>query len=181
MKNYLFFLISALILFLTACGETKETEVNNADSAGGEQEEEVAETEEVKDVDVKEEIEEVEESETEEAIEETSEEEIAEETVESPDETLSQKNAVDMAENYLSYTAFSKSGLIEQLKYEGFDDDDANYAVNQISVDWQEQAVLMAQNYLDYSNFSRSGLIEQLVYEGFSNEDATYAADEMGL
>lgn len=86
-----------------------------------------------------------------------------------------------MAEDYLDYTAFSKSGLIEQLKFEGFDDEDATYALNQLNVDWKEQAVKMAQDYLDYTSFSRSGLINQLEFEGFSNEDATYAVDEIGL
>ncbi|AFM00766.1 protein of unknown function (DUF1535) [Desulfitobacterium dehalogenans ATCC 51507] len=96
-------------------------------------------------------------------------------------ETLSQKNAVAMANDYLDYTAFSKSGLIEQLEYEGFSNEDATYAVNKISVDWKEQAVNMANDYLDYTSFSRSGLIEQLEYEGFSNEDAVYAVDQIGL
>lgn len=96
-------------------------------------------------------------------------------------ETLSQKQALDMAENYLNYTAFSKKGLIEQLEYEGFSNGDATYAVEKLSVDWREQAVQMAQDYLDYTPFSRVGLIEQLEYEGFSNEDATYAVGEVGL
>lgn len=86
-----------------------------------------------------------------------------------------------MANDYLDYTAFSKSGLIEQLEYEGFSNEDATYAVNKISVDWKEQAVNMANDYLDYTSFSRSGLIEQLEYEGFSNEDAVYAVDQIGL
>jgi hypothetical protein len=100
---------------------------------------------------------------------------------EESEETLSQQNAVAMAGDYLAYTAFSESGLIEQLEFEGFSNEDATYAVNQIDVDWQEQAVNMAQEYLDYTSFSRSGLIEQLEYEGFSNEHATYAVDEIGL
>src|SRR5690625_980837 len=98
-----------------------------------------------------------------------------------PEETLSQQNAVSMAQDYLAYTAFSRSGLIDQLEFEGFDNDDATYAVDKLNVDWKEQAVRMAQNYLDYTSFSRSGLIDQLIFEGFSNEDATYAVDEIGL
>lgn len=96
-------------------------------------------------------------------------------------ETNSQQQAVSMAENYISYTAFSKSGLIEQLEFEGFNNTDATYGAENISVDWKQQAVKMAENYLDYSAFSKSGLIEQLVFEGFSNEFATYAANEVGL
>src|SRR5690554_944988 len=84
------------------------------------------------------------------------------------DETLSQQNAVNMAKNYLAFMPFSKSGLVDQLEFEGFSNDDATYAVNNIDVDWNEQAVLSAQNYLDFMSFSRSGLIEQLKFEGFS-------------
>ncbi len=96
-------------------------------------------------------------------------------------ETLSQRNAVAKAKDYLDYTAFSKSGLIEQLEYEGFSNADATYAVNKITVDWKEQAVLKGEDYLDYTAFSRSGLIEQLQYEGFSYEEATYAVDTIGF
>ncbi len=95
--------------------------------------------------------------------------------------TTSQQQAVRMAKDYLAYTAFSKKGLIEQLVFEGFSNEDASFAVEKISVDWKEQAAKMAKNYLDYTSFSRSGLIEQLVFEGFSNEDATYGADSVGL
>lgn len=96
-------------------------------------------------------------------------------------ETVSQQQAVKMAMSYLDYTAFSPSGLIEQLVFEGFSEADAKYAVNSIRVDWKEQAVLMAQNYLDYTAFSRSGLIEQLVFEGFSYDVALYAVTQVGL
>jgi len=96
-------------------------------------------------------------------------------------ETKSQQQAVKMAQNYISYTAFSKSGLIDQLEFEGFDNEDASYAVEKIDVNWKEQAVIMAENYLDYTAFSRSGLIEQLKFEGFSDEIATYAVNEVGL
>lgn len=95
--------------------------------------------------------------------------------------TVSQEQAVRMAKDYLDYTAFSKSGLIDQLKFEGFSTKDATYAVENITVDWQEQAVIMAQDYLDYTSFSRQGLIEQLTFEGFSTKHATYAAGQVGL
>ena len=60
--------------------------------------------------------------------------------------TLSQKNAVRKAKDYLSIMAFSKSGLIEQLEFEGFSNEDATYAVNQVDVDWKEQAVKKAED-----------------------------------
>lgn len=86
-----------------------------------------------------------------------------------------------MAQSYIDYSAFSPSGLIDQLVYEGFNEQQATNAVNQLSVDWVQQAVLMAESYLEYSSFSRSGLIDQLIYEGFSEADASYAATQAGL
>ncbi|MGE4412174.1 MAG: Ltp family lipoprotein [Candidatus Caldatribacteriota bacterium] len=96
-------------------------------------------------------------------------------------ETLSQQQALRKAKDYLDYTSFSKKGLIDQLKYEGFNTEDATYAVDKIKVSWKEQAVKKAKDYLDYSAFSRQGLIDQLIYDGFSKEDATYAVDKIGL
>ncbi|WP_370550955.1 Ltp family lipoprotein [Halobacillus sp. GSS1] len=95
--------------------------------------------------------------------------------------TVSQKQAVAMAEHYINFMAFSKSGLIDQLEFEGFSTEDATYGVENISVDWQEQAVIKAEEYLDFMAFSRQGLIEQLVFEGFSQEHAAYAASQVGL
>ena len=94
-------------------------------------------------------------------------------------ETLSQKNAVKMARSYLSYTAFSRKGLIQQLEFEGFSITDATYGVDKINVDWREQAVKMARSYLSYTAFSRKGLIDQLVFEGFNISDATYGVDKI--
>ena len=46
--------------------------------------------------------------------------------------TAGQRNAVSSAQDYLDYQAFSKSGLIKQLKFEHFSGSDARYAVNHI-------------------------------------------------
>ena len=92
--------------------------------------------------------------------------------------TSSQKNALKKAESYLKYSAFSYSGLIDQLEYEGFSTSDATYAVDHCGADWKEQAVKRAESYLKYSSFSKSGLIDQLEYEGFTHEQATYGADK---
>jgi hypothetical protein len=98
-----------------------------------------------------------------------------------PEFTLAQEQAIGSAQDYLSFTAFSKSGLVDQLVYEGFSKSDAEFAVEHITVDWNEQAVKSADAYLDLMHFSRSGLIEQLEYEGYSTKQATYAVDQLGL
>jgi len=98
----------------------------------------------------------------------------------SANETTGQINARKSAKNYLDYTAFSRSGLINQLEYEGFTTEEATYGVDSLNTDWNEQAVKAAKNYLDYTAFSRSGLINQLEYEGFSTEEATYGVSANG-
>lgn len=96
-------------------------------------------------------------------------------------ETLAQKNAIKSAESYLGFSAFSKSGLIKQLEYEGFSNADASYAVGSLKVDWKEQAFKSAESYLEFSSFSRKGLIEQLQHEGFTKEEAEYGVGKTGL
>lgn len=98
-----------------------------------------------------------------------------------PELSVSQQQSIRSAEDYLDYTAFSRSGLISQLEFEGFSTDEATFAVDNITVDWNEQAAKSAEQYLEYSSFSRSGLISQLEFEGFTREQATYGADAVGL
>lgn len=98
-----------------------------------------------------------------------------------PPETVSQQNARASAASYLDFQSFSRTGLIEQLMYEGFSQADATYGVDALAVDWNEQAALTAAGYLDFQAFSRSGLIDQLVYEGFSQAEAEYGVNTTGL
>ena len=51
---------------------------------------------------------------------------------------------------------FWRRGLIEQLEYDDFSEDDATFAVDSITVDWNEQAAKKAQTYLDIQGFSHS-------------------------
>ncbi|MDT0200371.1 Ltp family lipoprotein [Nocardioides sp. AE5] len=98
-----------------------------------------------------------------------------------PAETISQANAVRAARNYLDLAPFSRSGLIDQLTFEGYDTADATYAVDAVAPDWNRQAALAAENYLDMMPFSRQGLIDQLVFEGYTREQATHGVDQAGL
>ena len=97
-----------------------------------------------------------------------------------PELTIGQQNAVDKAEQYLRYTAFSREGLINQLEFEDFSTEDATFAVDYIDVDWFEQAALKAEQYLEYSSFSRQGLLDQLLFEGFTQEEAEHGVAAVG-
>lgn len=96
-------------------------------------------------------------------------------------ETASQANARESAASYLSYMAFSRTGLIDQLEYEGYSTADATYGVDAQNADWNQQAVLKAEEYLDFMSFTRSELIDQLLYEGFTQSEATYGVNQVGL
>lgn len=94
--------------------------------------------------------------------------------------TFGMKNAVNKAKDYLRFMAFSEKGLKEQLEFEGYSEEEANYGVENCGADWNEQAAKKAKDYLDYMSFSRSGLIEQLEFEGFTTEQAEYGATQAG-
>ena len=96
-------------------------------------------------------------------------------------ETVSQANARQTAEDYLSSQSFSRTGLIKQLKYEGFSTNDATYGVDAVSPDWNQQAVKTAKDYLDGQSFSHSGLVGQLKYDGFTQAQAEYGVSKTGL
>lgn len=94
--------------------------------------------------------------------------------------TVGQLNALRSASSYLRFSAFSYSGLVNQLKYEGYTLEEAQYAADSCGADWNEQAEKSARSYLEYTAFSYSGLIKQLEYEGFSTKEATYGVDRCG-
>jgi hypothetical protein len=91
--------------------------------------------------------------------------------------TVSQQNAAKKATSYLRNSSFSRSGLIKQLEFEGFNNADATFGVDSTKTNWSEQAVKKAASYLKNSSFSRTGLIKQLEFEGFNNADAAYGVD----
>ena len=95
--------------------------------------------------------------------------------------TVSQQNALRAAGDYLDFSAFSRPGLIHQLEYEKYSTEDATWAVDRVTVDWNAQAAKSAKSYLEFTSFSRSGLVEQLLYEGFTPEQADYGVSTTGL
>lgn len=93
----------------------------------------------------------------------------------------SQCNAFRSAADYLRLMAFSRSGLIRQLEFEGYSTADATYGVDAQNADWNAQATKSAKSYLDLMPFSRSGLIAQLEFEGFTRAQATFGVAANGL
>ena len=97
-----------------------------------------------------------------------------------PSPTMGEKNALGSAREYLSISAFSYSGLIHQLEYEGYSTEEATYAADNCNANWNEQAAKSAKEYIDMSSFSRQELINQLIYEGYTQEQAEYGVTQNG-
>jgi len=97
-----------------------------------------------------------------------------------------QKNAVRSAKSYLSFSGFSRVGLIDQLSSsygDGYNVADATAAVDSLSVDWNAQAVRSANQYLEMTGFSCNGLIDQLssdAGDNYTKSQATHGAQKAG-
>lgn len=102
-------------------------------------------------------------------------------TTTAPPEDPELTNARRSAQSYLDLMGFSRTGLIEQLEFEGYPTDVATAAVDSLDVDWFAEAAESAQSYVDMMGFSRSGLVEQLMFEGFTAEEAEHGATAVGL
>jgi hypothetical protein len=106
-----------------------------------------------------------------------------------PAMTVSQQQAVDSAQNYLSDgQGFSEQGLLQQLTSSfgtSATQADAQFAINYLHPDWYQQAVDSAKNYVsDGQGFSKAGLYQQLTASeggGFTAGQADYAVTKVGL
>jgi hypothetical protein len=107
-----------------------------------------------------------------------------------PQYTLSQEQAIDAAETYLSEdTGWSQAGLIAQLSSSygnGFSVADATVAVDSLTtVNWNQQAVLSAQSYMNTEpGWSACSLVQQLdspYGAQFTQAEAEYASEQVGL
>lgn len=95
--------------------------------------------------------------------------------------TEAQQDAMASAVDHINQMAFSRDWLIAQLKSDGFDENDAAWAVDHMNVDWNEQAYKKAQEYLTLTTFNHKDMVDQLVFEGFTADQAEYGATKAGL
>ena len=89
------------------------------------------------------------------------------------------ENAIESAEAYSNIFAYSKKGLIENLKYDGFSEDIAECAAKSINANWKENCVRSAHSYLEIISYSKEELIHQLDYVGFTAEEIDYAMNQI--
>ena len=112
-------------------------------------------------------------------IEEQEKEAAKEEVTEDDTVSFEFKQAKEKAKEYMAFQSFSKKGLKEQLEFEGFSSEAAEWAVENYNADWSSQACAKAREYLEFQSFSKQGLKDQLIFEGFTEEEAQYAVDNV--
>ena len=101
--------------------------------------------------------------------------------------TPSQNNAIESAQSLVDTLPFSRQGLLDQLTSEfgsQFSEEDATFAVDSLSIDWNEEAIEGAQSLVDTLPISRQGLLDQLTSEfgsQFTQEEATFAVESLTI
>jgi len=95
------------------------------------------------------------------------------------------ENALKSAQNYVDLMPFSEKGLYDQLTAEygeQFPAEAAQYAIENVVVDYNAEALESAKNYQETMPMSDSGLYDQLTSEygeRFTAEQAQYAIDNL--
>ena len=75
----------------------------------------------------------------------------------------------------------SKDGIIDQLIYDGCEEDDAAFAANHCGADWNEQADRFVKEFFLEYGYDREELIDKLITNAkFTQKQAEYAADQNG-
>ncbi len=97
--------------------------------------------------------------------------------------TNGETNALKKAETYSKIMHMSKQGIYNQLtsSIEGFSDEEAQYAIDNVRANWNENALEKAKTYQKTMSMSKNAIYNQLTssVEGFTNEEAQYAVDHL--
>lgn len=95
------------------------------------------------------------------------------------------KSALKKAKIYSDTMSMSKAGLYDQLTSEygeKFSEEAAQYAIDNIEADWNENALKKAKTYQETMAMSPSAIYDQLISdygEKFTEEEAQYAIDNL--
>ena len=95
------------------------------------------------------------------------------------------KSALRKAKTYSEAMSMSKAGIYNQLTSEygeKFSAEAAQYAIDNVEVDWKENALKKAKTYQEMMSMSPSAIYDQLVSEygeKFTPEEAQYAIDNL--
>lgn len=99
--------------------------------------------------------------------------------------TIEETNALKKAQSYAKSMHMSKQGVYDQLvsEYgEGFTAEAAQYAIDNINIDWNANALAKAKSYQSSMSMSKKAIYDQLISaygEQFTQEEAQYAIDHL--
>lgn len=109
----------------------------------------------------------------------------AETTTAAPKVSVEFENALTKAQIYADTMYMSKDAIYDQLTSEygeGFDEDAAQYAIENVEADWNKNALEKAKTYQNDMAMSKSAIYDQLVSdygEQFTADQAQYAVDHL--
>ncbi|GAA1661585.1 hypothetical protein GCM10010977_24290 [Citricoccus zhacaiensis] len=102
-----------------------------------------------------------------------------------PEVPTEHRSALAQAQNYSDLMHLSKAGLWDQLtsEYGGqFTEEAADYAVENVEADWQQNALEQGRSYQETMSMSPAAIYDQLVSEyggQFTADEAQYAVDNL--
>ncbi|UXS30169.1 Ltp family lipoprotein [Staphylococcus delphini] len=96
-----------------------------------------------------------------------------------------QTAALESAKTYADTMHMSKQAIFDQLTAEEadqFSEEDAQYAIDHLKVNYKENALKSAQTYQEDMNMSKKAIYDQLISDygdKFTEEEAQYAVDNL--
>lgn len=112
----------------------------------------------------------------------TGKESSSEETTKPPLESLNenQVQAIQTAKDYLDTMHLSQTELLQMLSVENIDSEDAKFALEYLSIDWNQEARKKAKEYCKHKiGFSKEKLKAQLLFDHFTKEEANFAVSHI--
>lgn len=87
--------------------------------------------------------------------------------------SIGQEKALNEAQSFVDFTDIAPGQLERLLK--DFTEEEINYAVENVEVDWKEEALERAQGFIEYTDSPRAQIERILLKDGFSKEQVDYA------
>ena len=107
-----------------------------------------------------------------------------EETTKPPLESLNenQLQAIQTAKDYLDTMHLSQTELLQMLTVEDINLEDAEFAIEHLDIDWNQEARKKAKEYCKHKiGFSKEKLKAQLLFDHFTEEEANFAVSHINV
>lgn len=101
--------------------------------------------------------------------------------------TDEQEEVYEALKEYLDEEVYSRMSLRDIITDNGveqvydFKDEDVEFVINNLDVDWEVKATATALSYLEHGYYSEQGLINQVMFEFFTEEEATKAVQGLDI